>query len=107
MKLALYGILVLGLAAAWPFSANAGQFNDADANMNGVKLELASVDPRATPDFLPSTSVPPFSHLCSCGDKGLAPMQCHMVINANGMDIMGQEDSDLRQCNTQPENKSG
>jgi len=107
MKQVIFGILVLGWAAAWPLGANARQFNAAQADTNGVKLELASVDPRATPDFLPSTSTPPFSHLCSCEDKGLAPMQCHMVISASGMDIMGQEKSNLKQCNAQPENELG
>ena len=102
MKLALYGILVLGLAVALPVSSNAARFNN-----NSVKLELASVDPSAIPDFLPSTSVPSFSHLCSCGDRGMELMQCHMVMSAKGMDIMGQEDPDLKQCNAQPENNLG
>ena len=102
MKLALCGILVLGLAVALPVSSNAAQFNN-----NSVKLELASIDPGAIPDFQPSTSVPSFSHLCSCGDRGLELMQCHMVMSANGMDIMGQEDANLKQCNAQPENNFG
>jgi len=102
MKLALYGILILGLAAALPVSSDAAQFNN-----NSVKLELASIDPGAIPDFPASTSVPSFSHLCSCGDKGLELMQCHMVMSANGMDIMGQEDANLKQCNAQPENNLG
>ena len=102
MKLALYGILILGLAAALPVSSDAAQFNN-----NSVKLELASIDPGAIPDFPASTSVPSFSQLCSCGDKGLELMQCHIVMSANGMDIMGQEDANLKQCNAQPENNLG
>jgi hypothetical protein len=78
-------------------------FGDPQAKANSVKRELASVDLRATPDFLPSTSTPVFSHLCSCDDNDLLAAHCHMVICASGMDIMDQDHPSLKQCNAQPE----
>lgn len=104
MMKSLIGIFMFGLIATAPNFASAGQINGAFPLAQGVRVELASIDPNATLGIAPSTSAPAFSRSCTCADDGTSPKRCHVVISVHIEDLFGRSGVEHNRCESVPGN---